>query len=100
MSIGELSHASYNWSVSAIEEVKDDTHGELENTDSELQKDLEVNCEKIDESDELLSENLKILVLSNDENIVGKRNWCFFSYEAENQNSKQKFETGEWVAAR
>ena len=50
------------------------THGEPENTDSELQKDLEVNCEKIDESDELLSENLEILVLSNDENIVGKRN--------------------------
>ena len=46
----------------------------MENTDSELQKDLEVNCEKIDESDELLSKKLEILVLSNDENIVGKRN--------------------------
>ena len=51
---------SYRWSISTIEEVKDEVHDELENTNPELQKNSEVNRERIDESNELLSEDLKI----------------------------------------
>ena len=47
-------------SVSTTERAKDEVRNELENSDSELQKSPEVNYKKIDESDELLSEDLKL----------------------------------------
>nr|CAN80318.1 hypothetical protein VITISV_009814 [Vitis vinifera] len=48
------------WEVSTTERAKDEVRDELENSDSELQKSPEVNYKKIDESDELLSEDLKL----------------------------------------
>ena len=56
----KLPHASYRWSVSTTEEVKDEVHDELQNIDSELQKNLGENYEKIDKSDEFVSKGLKL----------------------------------------
>ena len=56
----KLPHASYRWSVSITEEVKDEVHDEPQSIDSELQKNLGENYEKIDKSDEFVSEGLKL----------------------------------------
>ena len=42
------------------EKVKDEVHDKQENKEYELQIDPKENCEKIDETNELLSEDLKL----------------------------------------
>ncbi|WKA06256.1 hypothetical protein VitviT2T_024165 [Vitis vinifera] len=55
-----------------VSEEKDEAHDEQENTEAELQKNSEVDCEKMDESNKLLSEILKTSVHLSDESTVKK----------------------------
>ncbi|XP_034711522.1 altered inheritance of mitochondria protein 21-like isoform X2 [Vitis riparia] len=64
-----------------VSEEKDEAHDEQENTEAELQKNSEVDCEKMEGSNKLLSEILKTSVHLNDESTVKKvimsntKNW-------------------------
>ena len=46
--------------VRIIVEVKDKAHDKQENKEHELKNNPEENCEKVDESNELMSEDLKL----------------------------------------